>query len=331
MAIFAAGATAALAGPACAEGPADRAPQAQPPGAAPEERPPAGTLEQRPREGVPEEQPRGEAPRAVEPPLAGLDRWGLVLAPDERGARIDYVDVRGPASDMLLRGDVVVAADGRSIADGDELALYLDSVEVGQPVMLELLRRGRTRFVGIQIPPPPTARRAAPAGPTSYGGGPPTAPAQPPAVVVVIQQGGAAMQTLPGTPFVGGGAGEAITTPAPQPPSYSAPGGAVPGATFAPAPGAGAWTYPQLPGVSQPPGWQERTLRPGPTTGPATGPGGAEGTMTGGAPGTIAPGGAGATTGGAPGANTPGRAGGAAPRGGHGGAVRAPTRAPGPR
>jgi hypothetical protein len=174
------------------------------------------------------------------------------------GARVERVLPASPASSLIRPGDVVVAADGRPVRSAEALDAYLGSLPQGAPVLLEIVRGGRTRYVGVQVTPPPP--RKAPAPP------PPQAAAPAPAPVIIIQGGTApAPVTAPPVVVLGGGF-DPWPAPwlAPRPPAFAAPGlPQTPGATFAPAPGTSAYAYPQIPGVAQPPGFLVPLRGPG--------------------------------------------------------------------
>jgi len=74
------------------------------------------------------------------------------------GARIARVDQGGPAWRAGLRaGDILIGADGNSVANARELTLYIAQQQPGQLVELNVLRGNQlfdTSVTLIQQPPP---------------------------------------------------------------------------------------------------------------------------------------------------------------------------------
>ncbi|EYF00982.1 PDZ domain-containing protein [Chondromyces apiculatus] len=170
-------------------------------------------------------------------------------------ARLKKAIASSPAASLLQKGDQVLAVDGRRVEDVEGMERHLATLSPGEPVLVEVMRGGERRFIGVQLsaapkPKSPEARpRAEPAA---------AAPAAP--HVVVVQP--VPMAQAPAVAAMGGFfyGGSDVPLGA-RPPSVSSPGIAqVPGATFAPGPGSSS-SYPQVPGVAQPPGF------PGATTG----------------------------------------------------------------
>ena len=202
------------------------------------------------------EEPAGQAAASgARQPPPGIS---LADAGAGRGARVARIDGASPAAALLRLGDRVIAADGQPIRRAGELEAHFASLGPGAPVLLELVRRGRRHLIGVQLtaappPPAPPPQAAAPFAP----------PAPPPVVVHVVQPPPVivVIQTAPASPFVvlDGVAG---VSPGWRPPAFFAPRlPSIPGATFAPTPGTSAFTYPQIPGVAQPPGLGRPTLR----------------------------------------------------------------------
>lgn len=91
--------------------------------------------------------------------------------PDQQGAYIHTVQPDGPAEAAGLRGstgtvtvdgvlvpvggDVIVAVDGRPVADFDALLLEVASRDPGESVTLTILRDGRERAVSVALEPRP--------------------------------------------------------------------------------------------------------------------------------------------------------------------------------
>lgn len=178
------------------------------------------------------------------------------------GARVAQVLTSSPAAALLRPGDVVVSVDGRAVRSAEALDSYMASLGPGQAVLLEVLRDGQRRFLGVQLTAAPPRPPSPPPRTTAVSARPqvivvqPAPAAAPQVIEVPMPTGGGAFI------FGGGEIGGAWTTP--LPPSFAAPGiPQAPGATFAPGPGTSAFAFPQLPGVSQPPGFQ-RPLRRGP-------------------------------------------------------------------
>jgi S1-C subfamily serine protease len=66
------------------------------------------------------------------------------------GAMLRTLDQNGPASaGGLLRGDVVVAADGQPVTGVDDLIRLLTADRIGRPVAVDVLRLGRPRSFGV--------------------------------------------------------------------------------------------------------------------------------------------------------------------------------------
>jgi len=197
------------------------------------------------------------APSAEHPTPEPDRRWGLALedAPG-RGARVSSVAPSSPASGALQPGDVVRFADG-PIRTAADLSRRLAASAPGQPVVLGYYRGDKAFGATVSLPGAVASEHpAAPSAPapTAPPAGATEAPATRPPTVVVIVPG-----PTPGpapAPFYVAGGVEIVGSNA-RPPAFYAPGLAqTPGATFAPGPGQPIQAYPQLPGISQPPGFR---------------------------------------------------------------------------
>jgi hypothetical protein len=119
-------------------------------------------------------------------------------------------------------------------------------------VLLEVRRKGRTQYLGVQFTETPPAAKASRPPPT--GGPSATGETREKRDVVVVQ----VVPTQPGAPpppvvVIPGGGGGSDTDLGMRPPAFSAPGDTrLPGVTMPPPPGAPMWAYPQIAGVSQP-------------------------------------------------------------------------------
>jgi serine protease Do len=98
----------------------------------------------------------------------------MKLSSDQRGALVVDVVPSGPADkaglhgsdrqveiegqDVRVGGDVIVAIDGQSVKDFDDVVAYLvRATEVGQKVSLTVLRNGKEETIQITLAPRPKA------------------------------------------------------------------------------------------------------------------------------------------------------------------------------
>ena len=73
-------------------------------------------------------------------------------------AQLGEIDQSGPAAQAgLLTGDLVIALDGKPIADVADLVRALDAEKINRAVSIEFLRRSQRQRLWIG----PTERRAA--------------------------------------------------------------------------------------------------------------------------------------------------------------------------
>ncbi|AKT38637.1 uncharacterized protein CMC5_027840 [Chondromyces crocatus] len=156
----------------------------------------------------------------------------------------------GPSAALLQKGDAVLAVDGRSVDKAEALEDYLTSLAPGTAVLMEVMRAGERRFLGVQLSSAPPRPKPKPQRAEQ------TAPAASTHVVVVqpVPMEPAQVAQAPAGFFfgVGGDSGGYGM----RPPTSAAPGlPQTPGATFAPGPGTSSLAYPQIPGVAQPPGF----------------------------------------------------------------------------
>jgi hypothetical protein len=201
--------------------------------------------------------PPASEPKATEPPkdhAAPARRLGAMLAVrDARGgAAVERVDRGLLGADSIAPGDRIVSIDGDAVRSASALSERLAAVPDGTAVLLEILRGGHARYVGVEAPPPVPRAPA-----TAHAAAPPPAaqraPAAPAPAIVIVQSVPAGGAEMP--PFVFGGGGAEVLG-APEPPSYSAPGlPEMPGVTFPPGPATPSQAAPQIPGVEQPPGF----------------------------------------------------------------------------
>ena len=78
----------------------------------------------------------------------GLDRPGGVL--------INRLHPDGPAAKAgLTVGDVLLAVDGHTVADLEELKFRIATLEIGGMTEVDLLRKGRTLKASLELEPPP--------------------------------------------------------------------------------------------------------------------------------------------------------------------------------
>ncbi|MFN3944711.1 MAG: kelch repeat-containing protein [Allosphingosinicella sp.] len=108
-------------------------------------------------------QPAAPAPQPGAPPAVGMG-IGLEDGPD--GPRIALVAPGGTAAAMGLQvGDVLLAVGGRPLTEPSVLTAYLQSLRVGDPVMVRIRRDGREiELTGRALPPAP-GQGAAPSAP----------------------------------------------------------------------------------------------------------------------------------------------------------------------
>lgn len=168
------------------------------------------------RAGAQESEPPEAAP-SPPPPL-------LLLSDAPGGARIDSIDSAIVGADLLRRGDVVIATDRRRIRTATDLDAYLSSLDPGTAVLLELIRGGRGKYVGVQLPAaeiPAASGVVVPSGPVP-GVALPGVPTRPVREAPVA--GAAGLEGSPVAP---------PPTPAPRP-ATSAPAGAQRGVVLVP-------------------------------------------------------------------------------------------------
>jgi serine protease Do len=71
---------------------------------------------------------------------------------DQRGALVADVTPGGPADKAgILRGDVIVAFDGRAVEEMKELPMMVGSTPVGKEVKVEVIRNGRERSFEVTL------------------------------------------------------------------------------------------------------------------------------------------------------------------------------------
>jgi PDZ domain-containing protein len=89
-----------------------------------------------------------------------LEALGYKVVPD--GTRVAQVSKGYPADGVLQRGDLILAANGRSARTPDELTSAMSSVEPGRTVRLRVRRAGRTLVltVGTRQDPDSSGKRA---------------------------------------------------------------------------------------------------------------------------------------------------------------------------
>jgi PDZ domain-containing protein len=66
-----------------------------------------------------------------------------------QGALVEQVSAASPAAGHLQSGDVVLAADGQAIRAAGQLGERIRQRQVGQPIVLDLLRDGRTHQISV--------------------------------------------------------------------------------------------------------------------------------------------------------------------------------------
>lgn len=202
----------------------------------------------------------GEKPRADTERASGSRAFGLSAATAADG-RVRLTEVSGRAALVLKPGDIVVRANSLRVASATDFDRALDATGDSSLVLLEVVRDGRLRSVGVPrgetAPRAERTRAPAEAKPEPAAASRPVAPAAEGAAAarpVVIIVGGSPFTPSAVSPgwFVSGG-GEFVGIP----PAFAAPGVAqVPGATFAPPPGTPSWNTPVPAGMTQPPGWR---------------------------------------------------------------------------
>ena len=90
-------------------------------------------------------------------------RHGLLVARTLPNSAAERAGLRAPAKPRLvvgdpwpIGGDIIVAADGRPVATGEQLSKVLAPKRRGDAVVLTIYRGRRKRAIGVALGPPPT-------------------------------------------------------------------------------------------------------------------------------------------------------------------------------
>jgi serine protease Do len=79
-------------------------------------------------------------------------KMGVAIADaPEGGALVRAVEPLSPADGELLPGDVVETVDGKSIANAKALAKSIAAAPKGKALLLEVVRDGKKRWVGVEL------------------------------------------------------------------------------------------------------------------------------------------------------------------------------------
>jgi hypothetical protein len=93
--------------------------------------------------------PRTYAFRYLGDPDRGM--IGLVLAPDQRGLRVDAVTPGGPADKAGVHdGDVLIAIDGKTLTGDRAASAPLHDLKIGQDVKIAILHDGKSRDIVLK-------------------------------------------------------------------------------------------------------------------------------------------------------------------------------------
>ncbi len=76
--------------------------------------------------------------------------------PDEQGVLIAEVQQNSPANFAVLKGDIIVLLDGKQIQDKAQLSSFIQSKNVGDKVVVRIIRYGKQFDKEIQLLTRPT-------------------------------------------------------------------------------------------------------------------------------------------------------------------------------
>jgi serine protease Do len=93
----------------------------------------------------------GKSPAGTLPPPGGRGDFGLELGDDPRGGVVVRgVDRGSTAADAVEPGDVIVEVNGAPVKNAREAATRLRETKSDRPLLLKVLRNGRSLFVAIE-------------------------------------------------------------------------------------------------------------------------------------------------------------------------------------
>ena len=108
----------------------------------------------------------GVAPQAITADM--MEQLGLKST---RGALLADVVKEGPAEKGGLKpGDVIVAVNGKQVADNNQLTRDIGAVQPGQSVKLEVVRNGKQQSFDVRVAPRPDETEEAPGKSRESGG-----------------------------------------------------------------------------------------------------------------------------------------------------------------